>query len=47
MIQDNKYMPELVDQQDRLYHMQHEAAKVEETDYRIALTPEELDQKRE
>jgi hypothetical protein len=42
-----KFMPELADHRDRIAHMQQEASKVEETDYRVALTADELDQKRE
>jgi|GEM_PF-3986960 len=40
-------MPELADQQDRVLALQEQASQVENTDYRIALTPEELDQRRE
>lgn len=42
-----KFMPELTDNQDRVLALQEQASKVENTEYRIALTPEELDQRRE
>jgi len=42
-----KFMPELADDQDRLQYMAEVAIKAEVTDYRVHLTPDELDQRRE
>jgi hypothetical protein len=42
-----QFMPELVDQRDRLQSMQEFASKVEQTTYQKVLTPDELAARRE